>query len=155
VRVAESMGPQRVVIPDLVGASERAAEINIRRRGLEMGTVALADINGAPADQIVAQSPPPNATNVSAPKVSILVASPEQRKSFVMPELRGHGEDQAVNIIVSAGLRVGNISTQETGAQSDNSPGMVPYGTRTVTKTIPAAGQRIYEGQSVDLEVTR
>ena len=34
VRVAESMGPQRVVIPDLLGNSERAAEINIRRRAL-------------------------------------------------------------------------------------------------------------------------
>ena len=47
VRVAESMGPQRVVIPDLVGESERAAEINIRRRGLEMGTAAIATISGA------------------------------------------------------------------------------------------------------------
>ena len=36
VRIAESMGPQRVVIPDLIGNSERAAEINIRRRGLEL-----------------------------------------------------------------------------------------------------------------------
>ena len=30
VRVAESMGPQRVTIPDLTGDSERSAEINIR-----------------------------------------------------------------------------------------------------------------------------
>ena len=37
VRVAESMGPQRVQIPDLTGDSERSAEINIRRRGLELG----------------------------------------------------------------------------------------------------------------------
>ena len=57
VRVAESMGPQRVVIPDLVGGSERAAEINIRRRGLEMGTLATAEINGTLADEIAAQSP--------------------------------------------------------------------------------------------------
>ncbi len=67
VRVAESMGPQRVVIPDLIGGSERAAEINIRRRGLELGSVATATIPGAPTDQIVAQSPPANAVNVSAP----------------------------------------------------------------------------------------
>ena len=68
VRVAESMGPQRVVIPDLVGGSERAAEINIRRRGLELGAVATATIPGAPTDQIVAQSPPANAVNISSPK---------------------------------------------------------------------------------------
>src|SRR5262249_25544446 len=44
VRVADSLGPQRVVIPDLIGNSERAAEINIRRRGLELGSIATAAI---------------------------------------------------------------------------------------------------------------
>jgi len=155
VRVAESMGPQRVVIPDLVSGSERAAEINIRRRGLEMGSVALAEIDGSPPDQIVAQSPPPNATNVSAPKVSILVAAPEDRKSYVMPDLRGRNEDDAVNAIVGAGLRVGTIATQEQSGDADNSPESLPYGTRMVVRTVPASGQRVYEGQSINLEVTR
>ena len=155
VRVAESMGPLRMVIPDLVGGSERAAEINIRRRGLEMGTVAIADVSGAPPDQIVAQSPPANASNVSAPKVSILVAVPEEQRSFVMPDLRGRDEDQAINAIVAAGLRVGQISTQEAAQQSDSTLALPSYGTRQVTKSQPGPGQRIYEGQSVNLEVTR
>ncbi len=149
VRVAESMGPQRVVIPDLVGESERAAEINIRRRGLEMGTAATAAISGTPADEIAAQSPPANATNVSSPKVSILVASPDDRKSFVMPDLRGRGEDEVINAIVAAGLKVGQISSQASSGQLGS------YGDRRVTRTVPAAGQRIYEGQSVNLEVTQ
>ncbi len=153
VRVAESMGPQRVVIPDLVGGSERAAEINIRRRGLEIGALALADIPGAPADEIAAQSPPANATNISSPKVSLLVASPEDKKSFVMPDLRGRNEDEVVNAIVVAGLRVGQISTQENN--SGSSDDTATSGARRVTKTIPAAGQRIYEGQSINLEVTQ
>lgn len=148
VRVAESMGPQRVVIPDLVGESERAAEINIKRRGLEMGTAATATINGTPGDEIAAQSPPANATNISSPKVSVLVASPEDRKSFVMPDLRGRGEDDVINAIVAAGLKVGNISSQASAGQLGS------YNGRRVIRTIPAAGQRIYEGQSVNLEVT-
>jgi beta-lactam-binding protein with PASTA domain len=148
VRVAESMGPQRVVIPDLVGGSERAAEINIRRRGLEMGTVASAGINETPPDEIAAQSPPANATNVSSPKVSILVSATEDRKSFVMPDLRDRDEDDVINAVVAAGLKVGKISTQE------NASGLGAYGTRRVIRTVPAAGQRIYEGQSVNLEVT-
>ncbi len=153
VRAAESMGPQRVVIPDLVGGSERAAEINIRRRGLEIGSVAVADIPGATADEIAAQSPPANATNVSSPKVSLLVASAEDRQSFVMPDLRGRNEDDAVNAIVSAGLRVGQITTQQNA--SGTSDGSTTNGSRRVTKTVPAAGQRIYEGQNIDLEVTQ
>jgi eukaryotic-like serine/threonine-protein kinase len=153
VRVAESMGPQRVVVPDLVGGSERAAEINVRRRGLEIGAVALADIPGAPADEIAAQSPPANATNISSPKVSLLVASPENQKSFVMPDLRGRNEDAVVNVIVAAGLRVGQITTQQN--DSGTSTDSASTGARRVTKTIPAAGQRIYEGQSINLEVTQ
>ena len=152
VRVAESMGPQRVVIPDLGGASERAAEINIRRRGLEMGAIAIADVGDASPDQIVAQSPPANATNVSTPKVSILVAAAEDRKSFVMPDLRGKSEDDVINAIVGAGLKVGSISTNESAADAPDAFG---YGPRMVTKTLPGPGQRIYEGQSVNLEVTR
>lgn len=156
VRVAESMGPQRVVIPDLNGGSERAAEINIRRRGLELGSVATATIPGASPDQIVAQSPPPNALNVSAPRISVLLAAPEERASFVMPDLVGHSEDDAVNEIVGAGLRVGRIASQAPPPATDNSAAeTVPSGTRMVVKTYPGAGQRVYEGQGISLEVTR
>jgi beta-lactam-binding protein with PASTA domain len=155
VRVAESMGPQRVTIPDLTGDSERSAEINIRRRGLEMGTMAVASIPDTTPDQIVAQSPPANAVNVSAPKVSMLIASAEDRKSYVMPDLRGRTEDVAVNAIVGAGLKVGSIASQPAAEGDANTPETLPAGTRTVMKTIPGAGQRVYEGQSVNLEVTR
>jgi beta-lactam-binding protein with PASTA domain len=155
LRVAESMGPQRVVIPDLLGGSERAAEINIRRRGLELGSIATATIPGAPTDQIVAQSPPAKAVNVSAPKISVLLAAPEDRNSFVMPDLIGRGEDDAVNEIVGAGLRVAGISSQAAPAPTTNTADSVPSGTRTVVKTSPAAGQRVYEGQGIGLQVTQ
>ena len=155
VRIAESMGPQRVVIPDLMGDSERAAEINIRRRGLELGSVATTIIPGAPPDQIVAQSPPANAVNVSTPRISVLLAAPEERNSFVMPDLAGRSEDEAVNEIVGAGLRVGRIASQSPPPADSDATETVPSGTRMVVKTVPAAGQRVYEGQTIALEVTR
>ena len=155
VRVAESMGPQRVTIPDLSGDSERSAEINIRRRGLEMGTMAVASLPDTTPDQIVAQSPPANAVNVSVPKVSMLVAAAEDRKSYVMPDLRGRTEDEAVNAIVGAGLKAGSITSQPSPEGDVNSPETLPASTRMVVKTVPGAGQRVYEGQSVNLEVTR
>jgi beta-lactam-binding protein with PASTA domain len=155
VRVAESMGPQRVVIPDLTGGSERAADINIRRRGLELGSTATAMIPGAPPDQIVAQSPPANAVNVSAPKISVLLASPEERKSYVMPYLIGHSEDEAVSEIVGAGLRVAGITSQPEPPEGTTANNSLPTGLRMVVHTSPAAGQRVYEGQGIALEVTR
>ena len=155
VRVAESMGPQRVVIPDLIGDSERTAEINIRRRGLEMGSIASATIPGAPGDQIVAQSPPANAVNISEPKISILMAAPEDRPSFVMPDLVGQSEDTAIDAIVNAGLRVAGIATQPAPAAAQNASQSVPTGTRMVVKTTPAAGQRVWQGQGIGLDVTQ
>ncbi len=154
VRVAESMGPQRVVIPDLIGGSERAAEINIRRRGLELGSIATATIPDAPLGQIVGQSPTPNATNVSEPKISVLMAASEDRPAFVMPDLVGRGEDDAVEVIVNAGLRVGTIFTQPAPAAQPNAQ-TVPSGTRMVVKTTPGAGQRVFQGQGIGLEVTQ
>jgi beta-lactam-binding protein with PASTA domain len=155
VRVAESMGPQRVTIPDLTGDSERSAEINIRRRGLEMGTMAVAEVPDATPDQVVAQSPPANATNVSTPKVSMLIAATEERKSYVMPDLRGRTEDDAVNAIVSAGLKVGSISSQPVAGEDVNSQSALPSSMRIVMRTIPAPGQRVWDGQAINLEVTR
>ena len=105
-------------------------------------------------DQIVAQSPPANATNVSAPKISVLLASPEERAAFVMPDLVGRSEDEAINAIVQAGFKVGSITSQ--AAPSDSSSANdIPSGLRMVTHTSPGAGQRVYEGQGIALEVTR
>ena len=39
VRVAQSLGPTRVAIPDVTGESEHAAELNIRRRGLDVASM--------------------------------------------------------------------------------------------------------------------
>jgi|HubBroStandDraft_1064217.scaffolds.fasta_scaffold170928_2 beta-lactam-binding protein with PASTA domain len=163
VRVAESMGPQRVVIPDLLGNSERAAEINIRRRGLELGAVASAAIPNAPPDQIIAQSPPANAVNVSEPKISLLMAAAPDTDSFVMPDLVGRSEDDAINVIVDAGMHVPTINTQaaQPTPPPATTPGSTPpaastgSGSRMVVKTTPAAGQRIFAGQPIALEVTQ
>src|SRR6266849_5908006 len=55
VRVAESLGPQRVEIPNLLGQSERVANINIRRRGLDVGSIAQMRLPDAAEGQVLAQ----------------------------------------------------------------------------------------------------
>jgi len=85
LRLALSLGPQRVAIPQLIGESERAAAISIDERGLDLGSTATVQVSGVPAGQVLAQNPPPNATDVSAPKISLLVADSLQPQAFVMP----------------------------------------------------------------------
>src|SRR5271154_4467218 len=82
IRVAESLGPQRVAIPDVIGQSERAANINIRRRGLDVGAVSEMRSADAPESQVMAQAPPPNASGISAPRISLLVATAAQPQAL-------------------------------------------------------------------------
>src|SRR5271165_5483351 len=89
VRAAQSLGPQRVAIPDVTKESERAAELNIRRRGLDVASVASVGMLPIPADQVLAQSPSANATQVLAPKISLLVTAAAEAPAYVMPSFVG------------------------------------------------------------------
>src|SRR5260370_11435819 len=50
VRVAQSLGPMRIAIPDVAGQSQRAAELNIRRPGLGVDSTAANSVPVRPAD---------------------------------------------------------------------------------------------------------
>jgi beta-lactam-binding protein with PASTA domain len=138
VRVAESLGPQRVSIPNVIGQSARAGEINVRRRGLEIGTVAVATIPGLAPDQVAAQSPPPEATGAASPKMSLLITAPQQATAYVMPNLVGNSLAGARQIVEGAGLRA-------------VSPAGMPPGA-TVVRQTPAAGAKVLAGSTIFLE---
>jgi hypothetical protein len=153
VRVAESLGPQRVEIPDVQGQSERAAEINIRRRGLEVGTVAQMPLPGSPADQVVSQSPPPNASGVSVPKISLLVTEAEQPQAFVMPNFIGQALGSVTLALQDAGLHVGNITLAAQPGAPAPAPPLPSSPASIVVSQNPAPGHRIIAGTAVDFEV--
>jgi beta-lactam-binding protein with PASTA domain len=141
VRVAESMGVQRLQILSVVGQSPRAAEINIRRRGLEMGTVAQMALADAPAGRVVSQSPPPNASGVSAPKINLLVSTAAEPRAFVMPNLMGQPLGSVEIALRDAGLRLG----QTTGAVATPASIVISHS--------PVAGEKILRGGAVNLQV--
>jgi beta-lactam-binding protein with PASTA domain len=120
VRVAQSLGPTRVAIPDVTGQSEHAAELNIRRRGLDIASMAEAETPGIPADQVLAQSPPANATQVLAPKISLLVTAAAEPQAFVMPSFVGQPLGSASRTLQDAGFRLGNVSVASVQATTDS-----------------------------------
>ena len=110
VRLAQSLGPTRVTIPDVTGQSEHAAELNIRRRGLDVASMAEMEIPGIPPDQVLAQSPPANTTDVLAPNISLLVTTDSQPQAFVMPSFIGQPLGTVSQTLQDAGFKLGNIS---------------------------------------------
>ncbi|HVZ61472.1 MAG TPA: PASTA domain-containing protein [Terriglobales bacterium] len=90
VRLAQSLGPQHIAIPNVVGASLRAAELNLQRRGLEAGNIAYMRMPNVPAGQVIAQTPLPDAIGVASPRVNLLVADdpepPQQPEAPPQPK---------------------------------------------------------------------
>ncbi len=144
VRIAESLGPQRAVIPNLVGQSPRAAEINVRRRGLEVGSVATIHLAGEPGDQVVAQSPPAQADAVS-PKVNLLVAAEPEQAAYVMPSFVGRHLADVAPLVEQAGLRLVDTTTASV-------PNVAPT---TILRQSPAPGQKVTAGTTVSFEVAK
>ncbi len=120
VRLALSLGTQRVAIPQAVGDSERAADINIAQRGLELGSTARVSISSAIAGLVIGQNPPASATDISAPKISLLVEQ-TSLQAFVMPSFTGQPLGSATITLRDAGFSVGRV-TMAAPATPDTAP---------------------------------
>jgi beta-lactam-binding protein with PASTA domain len=152
VRVAESLGPQRVEIPNVTGQSERVANINIRRRGLDVGAIAQMRLPDASDGQVLSQAPPPNASGVSAPKISLLVAEPALPQSLVMPSFVGQPLGSVTLILQAAGLRMGTV----TPAVPDGSAPVAvaaPSPASIIASQNPVPGEKITVGATVNFAV--
>lgn len=142
VRLALSLGPQRVTIPQVVGQSERAAAIAIAERGLQLSSSENVQLTGFDAGQVIAQNPPANATDISAPKISLLVAQAPSPQAFVMPSFIGQPLGSVTITLQNAGFSVGKVTVEPpTPATSGaNSAVTVQVATQAspVTPTQPA-----------------
>jgi len=174
VRVTESLGPQQVSIPDVVGDPVQEASMEIRKVQLDLGT--LAHI-GAPGDaeMTLAQTPPPNA-GVDQPTVSLLLSSSVNASTaFVMPSFVGMSFGAANRAAIGMGFRVavvggvpaaapaaaamplagtaGQVVPGQPGALTLQKPAVaapaVPSG--VVTEQSPEAGFRASRGDVVRL----
>jgi eukaryotic-like serine/threonine-protein kinase len=170
VRVAESIGPQRVAIPDVTGQSERAAEWNIRRRGLEVASTSEIQLPGTPADLVLAQSPPANASQVAAPRTSLLVTVAANPLAFVMPNFVGQPLGSASRTLQDAGFKLGTVSVAPAGAPAGSAPASAAAASSAPSVSIapesnqpsagsiivtqwPPAGQKILAGAVLNFEV--
>lgn len=172
VRITESLGPQRVSIPDLTDESERAATISIRRLSLDLGAVAYLGVPGDP-DVVLSQTPPVNAAGVDGPRVSLLVNDPgdAQPPAYVMPSLLGLSYSAANARASTAGLHlVEDSANPEPAAPAGPAaagtapvvssaapaapPAPVPApasGVGIVMAQYPQPGRRVLQGEAVHI----
>ena len=165
VRVAQSLGPTRVAIPDVTGQSEHAAELNIRRRGLEVASTAEVEAAAVPADQVLAQNPVANDTQVLAPRINLLVTAAADPPVYVMPSFVGQPLGSASRTLQDNGFKLGNVSVaaaagdsnavasgQPTPATPPPAPAEASPASLIVSQA-PAAGTKVSAGTYVSFEV--
>jgi beta-lactam-binding protein with PASTA domain len=162
VRVAQSLGPQRVMIPDVTGESERVAELNVRRRGLDLGSMAQVNLADVAADQVASQSPPANASGVSVPKINLLVSRGPEPAAFVMPNFVGQPLGSVTLALQDAGIKLGKVSVAVAAAAppvdvatapAANVPPPLPGAASMIVTQSPGAGQKVMAGSAVSFEV--
>lgn len=164
VRVTESLGPQEVSVPNLIGQTERPASILVHRLSLDLGTVAQLPATGE-SGLVLAQTPTPNASGIDRPRVSVLLSAPEDPSStaFVMPSLTGLTLTAAAARAAAAGLHIASLEdVTPPSPTTPNTPAIAPAATPpvisvtpgTVVDQTPLAGYRVIKGDAVHIKLT-
>ncbi|HTZ89860.1 MAG TPA: PASTA domain-containing protein [Alloacidobacterium sp.] len=160
VRITQSLGPQRMAIPNVIGQPERTATIAIRRAGLDLGDIAHMPYSGASPGAVIAQNPAPDAEGVERPTISLLVAdaAPTATNGIVMPDLTGQVFATAAAAVTRAGLKLAPpievpATIPSVAAASSAPVPAPPLAPGTVMGQSPAAGYRVDAGNPIQLTV--
>ena len=155
--MSESLGPQRVDVPDTVGSAERAAALRLRRVGLEVGAVSQLPWENAAEDTVLAQDPPAHAQGIERPSVNLLVAAPDDvaPDGFVMPDLVGVPIVTAQAELAKVGIETAppvfaDVPAPQAGGAAQ--PAAVPG---SVIAQEPEAGARVDQSIQVKLTVAK
>ena len=166
IRIAESIGPLRVAIPDLVGQTQLAATLNLRRRGLDAVTIPGISVPNVSPDQVISQVPAAGATEFTSPKVDLLLAQRPKAPEYVMPNFVGRSLAEARDKIARAGLEPATISMVAvstpnlSGSSSDAGSATLPPTSHipssgTITYQNPPAGSRVTPDSQIRLSVVQ
>jgi len=159
VRVSESLGPQKVEVPETVGLDERVAALGLRRVGLEVGMTARLPYGKAAEGTVLAQDPPAHAQGIARPSIDLLVAAPgdDAPDGFVMPDLTGlpvvTAQAELMRVGIQSATKFVNVPVAPVGS-GDTAPAL-PVKPGAVMAQQPAAGARVEQSVLVKLTVAK
>lgn len=160
VRVSESLGPQKVDVPDTVGMDEHFAALKLRRLGLSVGTTAHLPWSDNAEGAVLAQDPPAHAQGIEGPSINLLVAAPTDQipDGFVMPDFAGVPIVTAQAMLEHVGLKLGTPSYVDVSVppvSQGNTPSTPPQAPGSVIAQQPLAGARVDSHTEIKLTVAR
>jgi eukaryotic-like serine/threonine-protein kinase len=145
VYVTLSGGEVQVVVPSLRGRSLRDARFALERFGLKLGGVSYDTSDTFPENTIIYQSSAADTRVTKGTSVNIVVSKGKVLTQALVPLVVGKTRSEAEQILAAAGLKVGNITFQQSFE-------LVP---NTIVDQYPRQGEPATPGQAVDLFVVK
>lgn len=142
VKVWLSAGPTVSRVPEVVGLTERTAQLRLESEGVGIRDIAAVRSSAFPAGVVVAQNP---ASGAASDTVALLVNRGERGATYVMPDLIGVDATRAAELLRTRGFRVALVAEQPY-------PGVPPG---IVLRQAPLGGFQIAPGDAISLEVSR
>lgn len=145
IRIIISKGPQNVIMPNLEGISIQQARIIAEENGLCTGKISRTYSEIKKKDIVMAQSPSPGARITRDYCIDILVSDGARPASYMMPDLTGTALDEAIRILESLNLELGEIRSTYNKRKPRN----------LIVQHEPLYGYQVLENSSVNLTINR
>jgi serine/threonine-protein kinase len=145
VKVILSLGPQRLIMPDLHENTVQHTRIMINQSGFNMGGMAYAWWDGVPENRIVAQEPAAGLEEYHGRRVNLLVSRGTRELTWVMPDLIGLDMEDVKRRLETAGFRLGFVKHAEYDGLD---PGLI-------VDQSPPAGHPVTRKRIIELTVIR
>lgn len=143
IEVYISLGPEKIIVPDITGQTTRVATMTLEQNKLLPGKIVYVSSPNAESDQVLAQFPLPGTEVTDVRMVNLLANTSTyiNPNSFVMPDLIGKPVSEVSSFFKDAGLRIGST-------QAIDYPGIAPG---TVVKQSPPAGYKVSTNTPISL----
>ncbi|MCY4107497.1 MAG: PASTA domain-containing protein [Chloroflexi bacterium] len=138
-----SRGPERIVIPSLVGLSEAGAVQRATDAGLNLRSeFEIEAPAGFPPGAVYAQEPAAGSLTEPEAEIVITVYRPEP---VTVPRVIGMDPDEAFALLISSGLTVRSLVERESADATE----------RTVVEQVPSSGIKVARESGISLIVER
>ena len=142
VRLKISQAEKLVVVPNIIGQSERGAQLLLKQVGLKIGTISKAYNSIHPDGVIINQIPDSTETIPKGYSVRVVMSKGRSPNDIQVPSLFGLSKEAAEIELRKSGLKIGKVHYKQ-------NEDLIPY---TILDQSIQAGTILDNPQSIDID---
>jgi len=144
VRLKISQAEKLVLVPNIIGQSERSAQLLLNQVGLKIGTISKAYNSIHPDGVIIGQIPDSAETIPKGYSIRVVMSKGRSPNDIQVPSLFGLSKEAAEIALRKSGLRIGKVYYKQ-------NEDLIPY---TILDQSIQAGTILDSPQNIDITVS-